>query len=177
MSLIATRYATALFEVAQEKNALDDVQKDLSGLAEMLADPAVGAVLLSPDTAQEVRSKAFDKILQGAHELTRNALQVILRRRRELILPDLSDAFAAQLRASRNQALGVVETAKPLDDAGLKALEEQASKLCGKEVTLEVRVDQDLIGGVRIRVGDDLYDGSVATALQELERRLMETPV
>ena len=177
MSLLTQRYAKAIFEVADAANASDAVAADLSRLSVTLQDPAVGGPVLSPDTRAEVRRKALDAILGDAHELSRNLVGVVLRRRREAILPELSGAYEELRRDARGEVLGRVETAKPIDDAGRAALEARAEKLCGKRVTLEVEVDETLIGGVRIRIGNTLYDGSVATAIEDLHRRLMEASI
>ena len=81
------------------------------------------------------------------------------------------------MRTARGKVVGVVETAKLIDEAGIKVLEAHAAKLTGKNVTLEVEFNSDLIGGVRLRLGNTLYDGSVATILEDLERSLMEAPI
>ena len=72
---------------------------------------------------------------------------------------------------------GVVETARELAADEVTALEAKTSAALGQKVSLEPRVADELIGGVRIRVGNTLYDGSVATALEDLERRLKEAPL
>jgi F-type H+-transporting ATPase subunit delta len=178
MTLLAQRYARALFEVAASADALDEVGADLQRLASALADPVVQAAILSPDTRAEARRAVLQRLLgEAAHTLSKNLVGVVLRRRREKVLAELSAAFQALLRESRGEALGLLETARPLDEAGVKALEARASELCGQQVTLEVQVDPDLIGGVRIRVGNTLYDGSVATAIADLQRRLMDAPL
>ena len=177
MSLLTQRYAKAIFEVAEKAGAVDAVASDLARLSSTLSDPAVGGPILSPDTKADARQRVLDKILGGGHELTRNLVGVILRRRREAVLPDLSEEFAELQRAARGQVLGVVETARPVDEATLRGLEARAKALAGKDVTLQVQVDESLIGGVRIRLGNTLYDGSVATAIEDLHRRLMEAPL
>ena len=177
MSLIAQRYAKAMFEVAKGHDALDAVDVDLGRLASALRDPAANAVVKSPDTRANVRAQIVAKLAGPCHDLTTNLIGVVLRRRREAVLTDLSTAFKDLLRGSRGRILGVVETAKSIDEKGLKSLEEHASKLVAKNVTLEVELNPDLIGGVRLRLGNTLYDGSVATVLEDLERALMEAPL
>ena len=177
MSLLAQRYAKAVFEVAEEQNAADAVDADLSRLASALRNDDVAAAVMSPDTTADVRGKVVEKLLGDAHDLSRNLIGVVLRRRREAILPDLPAAYKTLLRTARGKVVGVVETAKPIDEAGIQVLEAHAGKLTGKNVTLEVEFNSDLIGGIRVRLGNTLYDGSVATVLQDLERSLMEAPL
>lgn len=177
MSLLAKRYATALFEAAEQKGATDAVATDLATVAHALSDARVRAQLLDPRTPRGERKKALERIVGSGNELSRNLIGVLVRRRREAILPELHTVFTALVRESRGEVEGTVETAKPLDDSELRALEAAASTTFGKKVSLRVEVDPELIGGVRVRVGNTLFDGSVATALDDLERKLMEAPV
>lgn len=177
MSLLTQRYAKAIFEVAEKAGAVDAVASDLSRLSSILSDPAVGGPILSPDTKADVRQKVLDKILGDGHDLTRNFIGVVMRRRREAVLPGLSEDFAEMQRTARGEVLGLLETAKLVDELAVRELETRASVLVGKKVTLQVKLDESLIGGVRIRIGNTLYDGSVATAIEDLHRRLMEAPI
>lgn len=177
MSLLSQRYAKAIFEVAEKAGAVDAVAGDLSRLSSSLSDPAVRGTVLSPDTKADARQKVLTTMLGDAHELTKNLLGVVLRRRREEVLPELSEAFVAMQREARGEVVGIVESAKLIDTKELAQLESRTTTLVGKKVTLEVKVDDSLIGGVRIRIGNTLYDGSVATAIEDLHRRLMDAPI
>ena len=177
MSLLAKRYATALFEAAEEKGATEAVASDLARVAHALRDDQARAQILDPRTPRTERRAALERIVGGGHELSRNLIGVLVRRRREAILPELHDVFTALVRASRGEVEGTVESAVPVGDAELRQLEAAASATFGKKVSLSVEVEPELIGGVRVRVGNTLFDGSVATALEDLERKLMEAPV
>ena len=177
MSLLAKRYATALFEAAEQKGATDAVASDLARVAQVLRDPQVCAQLLDPRTQRGERRAALERIVGGGHELSRNLIGVLVRRRREAILPELDEMFTKLVHDSRGEVEGTVETAKPIDDDELRKIEAAASATFGKKVSLRVEVDPELIGGIRLRVGNTLFDGSVATALDDLERKLMEAPV
>jgi F-type H+-transporting ATPase subunit delta len=177
MSLLTQRYAKAIFEVAEKAGAVDAVAGDLARLSTTLSDPALGGPILSPDTKAEARERVLQSILGDAHDLTRNLVGVVLRRRREAVLPDLASEFAAMQRAARGEVLGILESAKPVDELAVREMENRAATVAGKKVTLEVNVDEELIGGVRIRLGNTLYDGSVATAIEDLHRRLMDAPI
>lgn len=177
MSLIAHRYAKALFLAATEKDAVDAVDRDLITFGAALENEEIRGILLNPDTGEDTRSKALQKLAAGGHELTRSLIGVLLRRRRVEVLPELPDAFRALVRASRNEADGVIESARELAPEQIAELEKVAARLSGKTVTLTQRVMPELLGGVRLRVANTLYDGSVATALQELEQQLMAAPL
>lgn len=177
MSILTKRYATATLEVARSQGVVDEVQRDLARIHEVLKSPGMRALVVSPETTASRRRQLLAKIVEDAHALTRNLVEVILHRRREAVLPDLGPAYDELLREMRGQVLGVVETAKPMDTVQLAQVEKTASQLTGKQVSLSVKENPDLIGGVRIYVGNTLYDGSLASALEQLERQLMATPL
>ena len=82
-----------------------------------------------------------------------------------------------RLHRSRGEVEGVVESAKLLDVKELGELETTVSASVGAKASLELRINPDLLGGVRVRVGNTLYDGSIATAIEDLSRRLMDAPI
>lgn len=174
MSLLARRYARALFESTEEAAATGSVSSDLAALRDAFDDPELRAVVLDPDTTGSVRRKALAKVTANAHELTRNLVGVVLERRRQALLPDLHAAFEALALEKQGIVTGQLETALPLADAERATIERTAAKLVGKTVRLEVRENRDLLGGIRLRVGNTLYDGSVQTALAELEKHLLQ---
>lgn len=181
MSLLARRYATALL-LAAKGRAPDGaevrvLERELAGLHAAVADPAVRAVLLSPDVSASERAAVAGKLVAGKSELLQNLVQVVLRRRRQEVLFGLQPEFRALVLAERGQVEGVVETPRPLGDDEVQRLAGLAERLTGKQVTLAVAVVPELIGGVRLRVGNTLYDGSVRAALEQLEQQLLQAPV
>ena len=177
MTLLAKRYASALFLVAQEKGVVDALGSDLHALHEAFQDPDVRAGVTSPDIASGMRRKVLEKLVEGRHGLLQNLVAVVLTRGREAMLPHLWPAWHALVMAANNEAEGLVETPYPLADDDLATLKGLATRLSGKTVTLSTRMVPDLIGGVRLQVGNELYDGSVKNALEQLRRRLLEAPV
>ena len=174
MSRLAQRYATAVFQAAEGKDAIEAVAQDLDRLGSSLRIEEVAAAVQSPDTTGDVREQILAKLMGDAHDITKNLVAVVLERHREAILPEVASAFSDMLLASRNEVRGTVETAHALDESGLEAIAAHATKLVGKTVHLDVEVNEDLIGGIRLRIGNTLYDGSVATVLADLERSLIE---
>lgn len=177
MSGLARRYARAVFEAAQEAGATDAVGQDLRTLAAALADDELMQALADPQLSRERLGAALGKVTQSAHPLVQNLVRVAVERRRETLLPDLPEAFDGFAREARGEVHGVVETAKPMSDGEVGDLATKVSASLGQKVSLSARVVPELIGGVRVRVGNTLYDGSVAGALEDLERRLMEAPL
>jgi F-type H+-transporting ATPase subunit delta len=154
MASTERRYAAALFAVATQQDCVDAVLQDLQRLA-----AAGGAV---PD---------------DSHPLLQGLAQVTARRRRGEVLAGLLPEYRALVLRARNEADGVVETPFPLPAAALERLAELSRQWTGKTVHLTQKTDPELLGGIRLRIGNTLYDGSVASALDELQERLLAAPL
>lgn len=177
MTLLAKRYASALHLAAKAAGAVAQVESDLTALEATLQDRTVRAMLSSPDVGTEARDRIVQKLGNGRHALVQNVLQLALRRRRQEVLPDLPGAFTAICRAERGEIEGVVETPRPLGEDDLARLQQMAKALSGKTVLLRVSVRPELIGGVRLVLGNVSYDGSVQSSLQQLEQKLLQASV
>lgn len=173
MSLLARRYARALFEVAESKGVTDTVAQDVEQVHAAVSDELVARTVRGPELSAALRARLVDKLGDGRHELVRNLLATLSRRRRLALLPEIGPAFAALRREARNEAVGVVETARPLGDGQLQALEALAGNLSGRKVALTVRENPELLGGVRMSVGNTLYDGSAVGRLRQLRERML----
>jgi F-type H+-transporting ATPase subunit delta len=177
MTLLAKRYATALHSLAQEQNAVDAVGSDLLAVHEALASPGARALLTSPDVSAVERERVTGNLAKGRHQLVGNLIGVLQHRRRIEVLFDLQPAYRALVMSQRGEVEGVAETAHPLGDAELQALQALAGRLSGKKVHLKVALRRELLGGVRLFVGNVLYDGSLQKALEQLEQKLQQAAV
>jgi F-type H+-transporting ATPase subunit delta len=177
MSLLARRYATALFEVAESRGATAEVLADLDKLAELFGAPAGRAFLTDPNTPRADLEAMLNRVLAGGHELSRNVVGVVLERRREVVLPQLAAELRALARAKAGEAVAVVESARALSSDDQSALRDELARLTKKRIVLDVRVDPELLGGVRVRVGNTLYDGSLLGELAALQQTLLAAPV
>ena len=177
MTLLAKRYATALHLAAKAQGAVDAVLRDLDALHVAMQDRAVRSLWLSPDVRGAARTRTAQKLGNGRSPLIANLLAVLLRRRRQEVLADLYPAYRALVLQERGEVEGVVETPRPLGQGELAQLEQMAQRLCGRKCSLAVSVRPELIGGVRLLVGNTLYDGSLKSSLAQLEQRLLQVPV
>ena len=174
MTQIANRYATALFGAAERQSVTDQVGRDLGSLRALLTTGTLARAVLAADVPDRVRKGALAQATSGFHALTLSAILVVLERRRVAVLPELAAAFEALRQAARGELHGVVESALPLQQEQLQAVEESASRMFGKKVKLTVKDEPALIGGLRLRIGNTLWDGSVKAQLEELRKQLME---
>lgn len=177
MTLLGKRYATALYALATEKGSVDAVAADLATIHAVLAAPAARALLASPDVTAAERSAVLAKLCAGRSELLRNLVGVLQARRRLDVLFDLHPAYRALVMAKRGEVEGIAESAHPIGADELAALTALAGRLSGKKVVLSVVQRADLIGGVRLRIGNVLYDGSLRAALDQLGQRLQQASV
>lgn len=177
MTLLAKRYASALFALARDNGAIDAVAADLEALHAELHAPHAAQLLASPDVSADERGRVLQKLGEGRHELVQNLIGVLHRRRRLEVLADLPTAFRSLYMEDRGEVEGVAESAHPLGDDELSELTRLASRLSGKKVLLTAVHKPELIGGVRLVVGNVLYDGSLRAALIQLEHQLQQSTV
>jgi F-type H+-transporting ATPase subunit delta len=168
-------YAEALLAVAEEQGVADEVLAELDGLADLVAkDRELETFLASPLIESEVRTRTLEKLLRGrASDLLVDALQVINRKSRLALLPEIAAAYRQEHRKLRGRVQVFVTSAVPLDDAMRASLREAAARFSGKTAELFERVDPGLLGGMVVRVGDERIDSSVKTKLRELGGALL----
>lgn len=175
-STVAKRYATALYELAHESNAVDRIGKDLADLASTWgASEELRRAFENPQFALEAKKALIAAIAErsNAHPLLRNTLMMLSDRRRLKQLPEIAEAFAriAERRAGRIRAEIITATALP--EAYYQQLQKTLAEATGKEVVLVRREDPSLIGGVVTRVGGRVFDGSLKNRLRELRAQLL----
>ena len=177
---LADRYAKALFAAANSAGALDAVATDVERLGKVVAVDSVRGLLTRPDVPRATVQTALEKLgaEDGRHALVRNVLGVLAERRRAAVVADLPDAFARLARAARGELEGTVESSTELDDSTKTSATELAGRLAGgKTVHLTFTTDPELLGGIRLRIGNTLYDGSLRTQLEELQDKLLSAPL
>jgi len=172
VSGLAGRYAAALFELADERHALDAVAGDLRELRAMLLDsPDLTRLIRSPVLSREEQGKAVAAVAESADlsKLTADFLGVVARNRRLFAVPQMIEAFLANLAERRGEVTAEVTAAQPLSEAQQNALTEQLRRAVGRRVTMDVRVDPALLGGMVVKVGSRMVDGSLRSKLQRLQ--------
>jgi F-type H+-transporting ATPase subunit delta len=175
---LAERYATALFDLADERRALDEVATDLRQLRAMLQQSGdFQRLIRSPILSRAQQANAMMTIAEraGLSPLVRDFLAVVARNRRLFAVPAIIEAFLAKLAARRGEVNADVTAAQPLSEAQFAALNEQLRRSIGSRVTVDVRVDPALIGGMVVKVGSRMVDGSVRSKLRRLQLALKST--
>lgn len=171
MSAIAERYATALFDLAEDGTALDRVAKDLRELKAMIeASETLRRFIRSPLLGREDQAKGILAVLgeAKAHDLTRRFIGVVARNRRLFAVPAMIDAYLAILAESRGEVAAQVVSAVKLTAAQVTAITNALKTAVGGNVVVDAAVDADLIGGLVVRVGSRMIDTSLRTKLQRM---------
>jgi F-type H+-transporting ATPase subunit delta len=172
VSALAERYATALFDLADERRAFDETATDLRQLKAMLAASAdLMRLVRSPILSREEQARAVEALARRAELslLVRDFLAVVARNRRLFAMPAMIDGFLAMLAARRGEVTAEVVAAQPLTTAQLENLSDHLRRTVGRRVTLEPKVDPQLIGGMIVKVGSRMVDASVESKLRRLQ--------
>ena len=172
---VASRYANALFGLAEERGGLEQAGADLASLQQMAQESDdLGRLLASPIVSREQHARAMDAVAErlGASDTVRSFLGVLARQRRLGALGAIIDEFARLLAAHRGEETAQVISAVPLDEAQLGTVREAVAKFAGRPVQLAAEVDPALLGGVVVRVGSRMVDASLRTKLQNLENSM-----
>lgn len=168
----AKRYAEALAQIARDGNSWDQWDRDLSGLARLVEQPDFKAVLESPKVPLARKEALISEALPNAGPLVRNLAQLLILRRRIDAVPDVLTEFRRMHDGHRGIEHARVTTAVPLEQREREALLQQLSIMTGKRIEVETEVDPGILGGVVVRIGDKLIDGSTRGRLEALRRRL-----
>jgi F-type H+-transporting ATPase subunit delta len=175
----ARRYASALFNVALERNETDAVAQNLADVTSTVTQsPQLMGVLHHPRVTrqkkQEILATVFhDQVRPDVEHL----LLMLVEKDRADIIPNVASEFARLLDEHRKEADAEAISAVPLSSEQQAHLENQLQAATGYKVRLKTRVDENILGGLIVRVGDKLIDASVATQLAQLRNKLKQVKV
>ena len=168
---LAGRYASALFELAEEQNALDQVANDVRALSALIdGNDELPRLVRSPVISRSAQGAALDTILTraGANELTRKFVGLTSANRRLFALMDIINGYLMILAERRGELTADVTSAQPLNDKQTQDLLDVLKRTVGGNVRLNTKVDPNLLGGLIIKVGSRMVDSSLNTKLQQL---------
>jgi F-type H+-transporting ATPase subunit delta len=171
------QYAQAIVGVASAEGVLDRVSDELFRFARAMDDhPELRDRLADPSIAiLDKLSITSELLAHRVHPQTLAALLYIIQAGRARLLAEIADAVVEQAAETRDRAVAEVRTAAPLDDDRKRRLAEAIEQVTGKNIDMKVVVDPELLGGVIVRIGDTVIDGSVVRRLDELKARLIGT--
>ncbi|MBT9588872.1 ATP synthase F1 subunit delta [bacterium] len=174
LNAIAGRYAQSLFDMAKKKNQLDEQLAELLKVkAELREHPDLLRSMLSPTVPSVTKKSILKQVLENrVSPTTLHFMYVLVDKNREIYLGLIVKAYKELLRNERGTVEVIVQSAAPLEENLVRQVEERMLSYTGKKVELQFEVDPSLIGGLLIRIGDTIIDGSVRHQLTQIHERL-----
>jgi F-type H+-transporting ATPase subunit delta len=173
---VARRYAQALFELAVEVKLLNEFEVQLKALAKAISDnPEIQKVLFHPQISPANKQELLHKIFEGQlSPQIKNFVNMIIDRRRQNFIVDIYTEYKQLADNAHNILEARIKSAVALGEQQQAQLQSNLSKLTGKSIRLVAEVDPSLIGGVVVKIGDRVIDGSVAGRLAKLREALVQ---
>jgi len=174
---VGSRYAQALFDIAMQQNKLDQLEKELLAVKKVVADSReLQKVLYHPQVTPEEKKKVVKGIFKDKiSKITANFLNLLIDHRREIYLEDIVSFFVNLSNRARNLVEVYAISAIELNNEEKKKLQDVMVKIARKKVQTYYAVDPNLLGGVVVRIGDRVIDGSIRTKLVNLREYLRQT--
>lgn len=175
MRSASLQYANALADIAQEQGAVAPIAKQLGEFAAAYAGSAeLRNFVASPAVTRAEKHGVIEKIVSrmGASKILRNFLFVVIDNQRTHLLSEIVEAFQGVIRERQGIAEADIASAVELSDTQKKDFAHTLERLTGKKIEARFRLEPALLGGVVVRIGSTVYDGSVRFRLNELRTRL-----
>ena len=171
----ALRYADAIFGIAHDSASHYRWLADLDDIVALFAEPTVYGFLSSTRVSQDDKEQVLDNALPDVQRHAASFAKLLVRKRRANLAEQIRDAFRSQLNSVRGVAEASVTTAVPLSEDARFAVAQAVQRYTDAEtVTLTEMVDQQIIGGAIVKIGDRIIDGSVRTRLSSMRRSLAQ---
>jgi F-type H+-transporting ATPase subunit delta len=174
---VGFRYAKALFQTAQEHGTLDQTLEDLETVLQVMENTNLLDEVFRHPRMTETRKKDIirNAFLPKVSKPVVNLLQLLIDNKRETLFAVIADNFKSLTYEEKGTAEATVYSAKPLGEAEKEAVAAVFARRAGKtKLLIDNIVDKDVIGGLRVRIGDTVYDGTVATQLERIHKRMTE---
>lgn len=175
--IVAKRYAKALFELAQENGgAAAQVEQELKLVVDTIsASNELEAYLKHPGVPLQAKVELLKQVFEGrVSGLVANTLQLLIEKGRETLVGAVYEDYVKIAGEALGQANATVTSALPLTVEEATNVKAQFEQMIGKKVRIENIVDPSLLGGLQVRIGDRLYDGSLSGKLARLEKSLKQ---
>jgi F-type H+-transporting ATPase subunit delta len=177
VSGVAGRYASALFELALEERAIDQVKADLDRFDALIGDSAdLRRLVRSPAFTAETQSRALAAVLEkaGIGGIAGRFLQVVSSNRRLFAVQDMIKAFRTLVAQHKGEVSAEVTLAERPNDQHLEAIKSALNSITKKDVQVDVKVDPSIIGGLIVKLGSRMVDGSLRTKLNSIKHAMKE---
>ena len=176
IDIIANRYAEALFQLSEDDNITKEIYNELHNVVDIVkSNKDLDNVLKSPLVAKSEKVELIEALFNNKiNNNLKNFLKILVEKGRISSLKSIELTFKQLLNEKNNVIEGTVISAIPLTNEKIKELEKTLSKKYNKNVTLENEVDESILGGVLVRLGNSQIDGSVKTRLNNIKDQLSQ---
>lgn len=174
-TIIAKRYGRALFDLAQEKDLVAEFEQQLRTIKHVFkTEQQLLAILSSLNISLEKKQTILKNIFSDADPLLQNALMLIVERQRDQYVVGIATHFIELANEARGVAEAKAYTVRPLTEEEEKAISAAFAKKVGKKsLQIENIIDEDLLGGLKLQIGNKIFDGSIKGKIERLERQLL----
>ena len=174
MAVVERIYARALFEAAQEQDAIEVIKRDLDAFAEaVVASPELAQYLANPQVKSAAKEGVLGELSEDADELVRNFLRLTAAKGRSAQIPAMRDAFQALVDQAQGRVVVELTTAFELSEDDASAIVKQIEEASGQTVEASRKVDPELVGGMILQAGSLRVDASVRGRLERLRHELV----
>lgn len=170
--IVARRYAKALFELAKERGEADRIGEELRAAARALSEPELAGFFRHPSIDADEKLAVLDRALSGrVSEPVLHALKLMIRRGRAAALEAFVAHYGRLAEEHAGRATAVVVTPMPLSDEQANEIAAHYGRLTGKQIRVVNEVDERLLGGMQVIIGDRMYDSSLSARLERLKQQ------
>lgn len=172
--VVAERYAEALFQLGLEKSTLDKFLQDFTIVQEVFANnKELNTFLLHPRVNGEQKEQLLSESFKGLHTDVVNTIKLLVQRHRTTLIPSIVDAFIRKVNNEKGIEVATVYSVRELTAAEKQKIQVSFAKKLGKnKLQFDNVVDPSLIGGIKIRVRNTIYDGSISGRLNRIEQKI-----
>ncbi len=170
--VIALKYAKGLFLAGKELGKFKEFGEDLKKVLDLLEKvPEALSVLQSPIYPPDFKMEILDEILKQVdiHEEVRRFLRLLVEKRRIYLIKEIVEVYQSLVDEELGIVKGEVISVFPLEESELSQLQEALKEVLGKEVRLAAKQDEGIVGGLMVKIGDYVFDGSVKTQLKKFK--------
>jgi F-type H+-transporting ATPase subunit delta len=168
----AKRYAEAAYLIAREDGTQAAWSDGLAAMSALFGDADAQAFFENSRVTPAEKAKLVDTALAGTDPLVLNLARLLLRRSKTTLGPQIKEAFQELVDAERGVSHATVTSAVPLSSGDVSAVTDRLKAITGGEVVVETEVDESILGGLVVRIGDRLIDGSTKSKLIALKQQL-----
>ncbi len=166
------RYAQAIFQLAVQQDQVDQWARDLDSMSQVLQDEEFSSFLEHAQVPLSEKERSIEAVFADTNSLVRNLLALLISRGSAKLIRDVHLSYSQLVDEYRGRQRVEVTSAVALDAGEVERIARFVAELIQKEVVVSTEVDETILGGVIIQVGDQLLDGSVRSRLEGLRRQV-----